>query len=69
VTKVAVLLHGDKDRGDLYWCGYDRTAKDHIFDRDVSKAIGFASADDALRAGLGLSKGTHVRIVERRTEC
>jgi hypothetical protein len=61
--KAAVILHGDTERGDLYWCGYDRTRKDHKFSRNPNHAIKFLTRRDAERAGVGLTKG--VRIEER----
>ena len=60
-----VIAHGDKDRGVLYWCGWDTNRKDHRFDRDVAQAVKFCTRDDAQRAGVGLTKGVVFVEVER----
>lgn len=59
------IAHGDKDRGVLYWCGWDTKTKEHRFDRDVKQAIKFCTRDDAERAGVGLTKGVVFLEVER----
>jgi hypothetical protein len=58
-----VILHGDTDVADLYWCGFDGATREHRFERDKTNAIKFVTEQDALRAGVGLTKGIRVRCV------
>lgn len=58
-----VILHGDTDVADLYWCGFDGKTREHIFERTSANAIKFVTEDDAVRAGVGLTKGIRVRCL------
>lgn len=55
-----MILHGDTERGDLYWAGYNRVAKDHKFSRNYRDAIKFLTHRDASKAGVGLTKGVRI---------
>lgn len=59
-----VILSGDRERGDLYWSGFDREQRDHIFSRDKNDAVKFATEKDAHRAGVGPTKGIRVKQIE-----
>lgn len=56
-----VILHGDTDVADLYWCGFDGKTREHRFERDSANAIKFVTQEDAISAGVGLTKGIRVR--------
>ena len=55
------ILHGGMDRGDLYWCGFDRTLREHQFKRNREFAVRFYREQDALKAGVGLTQGIRIK--------
>lgn len=62
-TSYWVIMHGDPETPNLYWSGFSAKTRDHTFSRNPELAIRFCRGMDAVRAGVGLTKGVKFKEI------